>query len=93
MKGCVLFILAIFAFSTNGQLLSQANNPLLEGLGFGGKAALAVIKNLCGDEPPIACECQEENEEDGNELDDLGNYDFLNFNTFYRHYKCLYVTV
>ena len=33
---------------------------------------MAVIKNLCGTEPPVACTCQPEDGEDSDE-DDIGN--------------------
>ena len=33
---------------------------------------MAVIKNLCGTEPPVACTCQPEDGDDSDE-DDIGN--------------------
>ena len=42
--------------------------------GPGQLAALAVIKNVCGDEPPVACTCQ--NDEDQNDESDDDDDDF-----------------
>merc|ERR1712172_20553 len=52
------------------------NDGIFQGLGIGGKAALAVIKNLCGTEPPVACTCQPEDGEDSDE-DDIDNVEVL----------------
>ena len=39
---------------------------------FGGpEAALGVIANLCGSEPPFACKCEEESNPEDSE--DIGN--------------------
>ena len=37
---------------------------------------MAVIKNLCGTEPPVACTCQPEDGDDSDE-DDIGNLRFI----------------
>ena len=56
--------------------LASAQPPFLKGLGIGGKAALLVIKNLCGSEPPVACTCRDDNENES-ENDDLADVDIL----------------
>jgi len=67
----LLGIIFIFCIATAfGQ---RGDDSIFKGLGLGGKAALAVIKNLCGTEPPVACTCQPEDgeNEDENDLDNV----------------------
>jgi len=67
----LLSIIFIFCIATAfGQ---RRDDSIFQGLGIGGKAALAVIKNLCGTEPPVACTCQPEDgeSEDENDLDNV----------------------
>ena len=49
--------------------------PFLDKIGRGAKAALAVIGNLCGTEPPVACTCRNTDENFEDE-EDNGNLNF-----------------
>jgi len=70
----LLRIIFIFCIATAfGQ---RRDDSIFQGLGLGGKAALVVIKNLCGTEPPVACTCQPEDGENDDE-DDLDNVEVL----------------
>ena len=51
--------------------------PFLDKLGRGAKAALAVIGNLCGSEPPVACTCRNTDEDfEADENSANGNLNF-----------------
>merc|ERR1712021_60506 len=66
----------IFIFCIATAFGQRRDDSIFQGLGLGGKAALVVIKNLCGTEPPVACTCQPEDGENDDE-DDLDNVEVL----------------
>ena len=66
---CLLLCLSLFLQMAAGQ------PPFLDKIGRGAKAALAVIGNLCGSEPPVACTCRNTDENFADE-EDNGNLNF-----------------
>ena len=68
MKWQIALLLVTFF---NSLYVSKAQNPLLDRLGFAGKAALFAIKNLCGDEPPVACTCAPDEDDKDDEDDEI----------------------